>query len=185
MAEDPLESLLGLEDDFYQEGYDLGTADGAHAGLIEGKLFGVEKGYEKALALGRLHGRAMVWQMRLTEETDNISAAPGPSPPAASPAKDGIGRSVTGLSKLTPNPRLRKHVDGMATVTKASSISPHNDDQAVADFDERLARATAKAKLITSIIGEKLNSEDEFERTSDGKPVNQSIEDTTGMVARH
>ena len=185
MAEDPLDSLLGLEEDFYQEGYDLGTADGAHAGLIEGKLFGVEKGYEKALALGRLHGRAVVWQMRCIEETEDNSAASRPSSRATSSAKDGNGLSVTDLPKIKANPRLRKHMDGLATLTNSSAISPHNDDQAVAEFDERLARAHAKAKLITSIIGEKLNSEDEFERRGDGTTTTSSIEDTDNMVARH
>ena len=64
MSTDPFDDLLDLENEYYQEGYDAGVADSTYAGMIEGKVFGIEKGYEKALELGKLQGRARVWQRR-------------------------------------------------------------------------------------------------------------------------
>ena len=62
---DPFDSLLSLEDKFYKEGYDLGVSDGTHAGLIEGRLFGLERGFEKYVSMGNLYGRAVIWTGRL------------------------------------------------------------------------------------------------------------------------
>jgi hypothetical protein len=59
---DIFDSILDLEEQFYAEGYKLGVADGARAGRIEGRVFGLEKGFEKFLEAGRLHGRAIIWQ---------------------------------------------------------------------------------------------------------------------------
>ena len=64
---DPFDDLLSLEDKFYKEGYDLGVSDGERAGRVEGRLFGLEKGFEKYAAMGRLHGRAIIWAGRLPE----------------------------------------------------------------------------------------------------------------------
>src|SRR5271163_3634496 len=64
MDDDVLDDLLSPEENFYRDGYELGQADGTHAGHVEGKLFGIEKGYEKALEMGRLAGRAAVWTIR-------------------------------------------------------------------------------------------------------------------------
>lgn len=58
-------SLLNLEETYYDEGYTAGVADGERAGLVEGRIFGLEKGFEKYLRMGRLRGRAVVWAGRL------------------------------------------------------------------------------------------------------------------------
>ena len=62
---DPFDDLLSLEDKFHKEGYDLGITDGDREGLIEGRLFGLKQGFEKYAAMGKLHGRAMIWAGRL------------------------------------------------------------------------------------------------------------------------
>lgn len=59
------DSLFCLEETFYKEGYELGLADGKRAGLIEGRLTGLERGFEKFAQMGRLHGRCVVWAGRL------------------------------------------------------------------------------------------------------------------------
>jgi hypothetical protein len=62
---DPFDDLLTLEDTLYTAAYDLGVSDGAHAGRIEGRIFGLEKGFEKFAELGQLHGRSVIWGSRL------------------------------------------------------------------------------------------------------------------------
>lgn len=58
---DAFDSLFSLEETFYKEGYELGLADGKRAGLIEGRLTGLERGFEKFAQMGRLHGKCAVW----------------------------------------------------------------------------------------------------------------------------
>jgi hypothetical protein len=190
MNEDSLDGLLNLEDNYYQEGYDLGGADGAHAGLVEGKLFGVEKGFEKAVSMGRLSGRTEVWRRRFQSSTvPSSQPAQSPSPsgqnisvqqaPVGSASHTSAVMSAHDLPPLSANARLAKHIENLLTTTDSASLSSKNSDQAVADFDERLTRATAKAKVITNIIAEPLHVED---------TVNQghrSIEESGSLSARH
>jgi len=190
MADGPLDGLLNLEENYYQEGYALGEADGTHAGLVEGKLFGVEKGFEKAMNMGRLSGKAEVWRRRFTATTASPSR---PAPMSSSsnqeispeqmrtgPALDAwTALSVNGLPPLAANTRLGKHIENLLSTTNSTSLSNTNSDEAVAEFDERLAKAIAKAKVISNVIGEPLHGED---------VVNQghrSIEESGSLSARH
>jgi hypothetical protein len=65
---DILSPALSLEESYYASGFALGKADGARAGLIDGRRFGLEKGFEKFANMGRIHGRAIVWGSRLLGE---------------------------------------------------------------------------------------------------------------------
>ena len=129
---DPLDSLLSLEDQYYTEGFNLGVADGSRAGRIEGRIFGLEKGFEKFAGMGRLGGRAAVWRAR----TEN----------------GGDGES--GLVKLDASERLTKHIHRLHTLADVSTLSTENSEDAVSEFDDRFKDATAKARLISRMIGE-------------------------------
>lgn len=172
---DPFDDLLGLEDNFYKEGYEAGLADGEHVGLVEGKMFGIEKGYEKALELGRLHGRGMVWHMRSQQQASESSKAA--SMHGSREGGTAIIAQIQG-SKLPKNKRLSKHIEALLTSTDDKSIATDNSDEAVAEFDERISRAQAKAKVIAAIVGEPLKLE---VSTS----VTTGIEESTGLNARH
>ncbi len=187
MSADPLDDLLGLEDVFYQEGYDLGNVDGIHAGLVEGKLFGIEQSFEKALELGRLSGRAQVWAQRVpgstSEPCGNISKHHG-SNPSDPPAV----ASVSELPPLSKNVRLANHIESLKTTTNSSTLSTSNSDEAVADYDERLHRAKAKAKVIANIATEPLQVDGLASGGLLGKIDSQgyrSIEDASNLSARH
>ena len=196
MTMDPFETLLELEEDFYREGYTAGTTDGYQAGLIEGKLFGIEKGYEKAREMGRLHGRAALWQNRIsttTSESDdklpsvNVSGtSPSEEPPTVSTAR--IMELVANLPALSQNTRLQRHVDYILAVTSADMVDKHNSDEAVAAFDDHVAKAVAKAKIISSMTGEPLRVD--ISRRDGGPPLNGeqrnfNIEDADNMLGRH
>ncbi|KAJ3770297.1 hypothetical protein FB446DRAFT_744758 [Lentinula raphanica] len=63
MTEDfDLESLVNLEQSFYDSGYSDGFAHGRIHGLIEGRALGREKGFEMWEELGFYEGFALMWQ---------------------------------------------------------------------------------------------------------------------------
>lgn len=176
MASDPFDDLLELEDGYYQEGYEAGVADSTYAGMIEGKVFGIEKGYEKAVELGKLHARAVMWQEGIQrEDTAQPLVVPDVTEPKA-PELSRLRDIVHGLPKLMDSARLRRHVEGLQAASTSSTIAKDNSDEAVTEFDDRIAKAKAKAKVIANIAGESLNP------TS---TTNAGIEDATGLQARH
>jgi hypothetical protein len=148
MASDPFESLLNLEDQFYQSGYAQGEADGYKAGLIEGRSLGLEKGFQKFVESSRLHGKAIVWANRLP----NLRA----------------NQEKQELSPLPSNARLEKNVTMLFGLTEPETLSTENTDEAVNDFDDRLKRAQGKAKIIEKAVGEE-NREHVSEAAGSGK----------------
>lgn len=175
MEDDPFDSVLDLEETYYQEGYDLGVADGSRAGRIEGRVFGIEKGFEKFAAMGMLHGRAAVWASRLPRKKEqgkdnekkatiaqdevtssSLEASPNNLIPtsleALVPAEDGI--VALGLPPLAVNPRLERHIQMLFALVEPDTFSTENTEESVADFDDRFKRAGAKAKVIERIVGE-------------------------------
>ncbi|KAF4573521.1 LTO1 complex adapter protein [Pleurotus pulmonarius] len=58
-----LESLVHLEQTFYDDGYKDGFDHGRIHGLIEGRALGREKGFEMWEELGFYEGFAMMWKM--------------------------------------------------------------------------------------------------------------------------
>ena len=175
---DGFEDVLELESKYYDEGYKAGIEDGKKAGAIEGKLFGLEKGFEKALEVGRLQGRAMVWQSRLyPTTTDGTHRTPAStSTKAKMPSDIRLTTIAPLLDHLSRNERLRKHIDSLLALTSSSMLPLANTDDAVADFDDKIARAHARAKVVANIIGESVEM-------ATG-PVG-GIEDARGLKARH
>lgn len=164
MSEDPFQELLGLEDEFYKEGYDAGVADSAYAGMIEGKVFGIEKGYEKALELAKLHGRALVWQARLSNQSSDSSTL------------SSFSGALPSLEPLPSNSRLQKNIQSLLTITSKEDLLTDNSDEAVTEFDDKVAKAKAKAKIIANVAGEPINP---------NNSTNGGIEDAIGLNARH
>ncbi|KAF2166735.1 hypothetical protein M409DRAFT_54526 [Zasmidium cellare ATCC 36951] len=140
-ADDVFEDVLNLEEQYYREGFELGVADGSKSGRIEGRIFGLEKGFEKFLEMGRLNGKAFVWEARLPDH----SAGSESTTTAASEVQ---------LPALSGTERLKKHVDRLAALSDPDGLSTENSEDAVSEFDDRLKDAKAKATLISRIIGE-------------------------------
>jgi len=168
MDDDPFDGLLNLEDQYYREGYDLGVKDGSRAGLIEGRLFGIEKGFEKYAAMGRLHGQAIVWSGRLrTSPMKDEAARQHPHEEhvtklrgdtdietPGSKLNDKQAISPSALPDLPATVRLEKHIRTLYALTEPSSLSTQNDEESVSQFDDRLKRAEGKVKIIEKLIGE-------------------------------
>ncbi|KAH7030435.1 hypothetical protein B0J12DRAFT_583264 [Macrophomina phaseolina] len=150
---DPFDALLSLEDQYYAEGHALGVADGTRAGLIEGRVFGLEKGFEKFLAMGQLHARSAVWAARLP-----ASSLP-PVPPHQQQEQQPASplQPSNALPQLSTNPRLAKHISTLHALTEPASLSTQNDEDAVSEFDDRWKRAQAKAKMVEKMVGEGLD----------------------------
>lgn len=178
MEQDPFDSLLSLEDTYYDEGYQLGVADCSRAGRIEGRIFGMEKGFDKFVASGVLHGRAEVWGSRLPRSKELGSDS---QPHAQSVLNEGTDEQIEvppGTTKqqdvgpmlpsLAANPRLEKHVQTLYALVEPVSLSTQNAEDAVSDFDDRLKRAKAKAKVIEKLVGETSSDTEEDFTTKPG-----------------
>lgn len=163
--DDPFDDLLTLEDTLYTTAHDQGVADGARAGRIEGRIFGIEKGFEKFAELGELHGRGAVWGSRLpVPKTAAAASTPSsqdpiqPTPTSTSPSNPQERLSTSNTARFPPvrnsTSRLVSNVSLLYHLTDPPTFSTANTEVDVADFDDRVKRAGAKAKVIERIIGE-------------------------------
>jgi hypothetical protein len=164
MDDDLFDSVLNLEDDYYEEGYKQGVEDGTRAGRIEGRVFGLEKGLEKYLAMGQLNGKACVWAARMPSNMDVKPQESQMVPsnedeellvkPQRSEEKVPLMKEME-LIPLPQNARLEKHITTLYALTEAESLSTQNNEDSVSDFDDRIKRAMSKAKVVQNIIGER------------------------------
>ncbi|KAL3424464.1 3-oxoacyl-(acyl-carrier-protein) reductase [Phlyctema vagabunda] len=182
---DPFDEILGLEEQFYDQGYQQGMTEGVQAGRIEGRTFGLENGFKKYLESGRLHGKSLVWANRLPQQQQQQQqqqagrdGARGPD--AASQESRTAPEQKLSLPVLAENPRLAKHVKVIHALAESDSLSTENTEEAVSDFDDRLKRAQAKAKIIERMIGETDVDASKIVSSNDG-----SIEDVSVLNARH
>ena len=167
---DGLDDLMEMEAGFYDEGYKAGVEDGTQAGLIEGKLFGIQKGYEKALELGKLRGRAMVWSSRFSEKSQTVHAS--------SQDEHDMSSVAASLPRFENSERLKKQVEALQQLVNADRLDASNSDEAVAAFDELMIKVRNKAKVISNITGEPIEM-----TATDGSTT--GIEDARGLSARH
>ncbi|KAK4575398.1 hypothetical protein LTR86_001252 [Recurvomyces mirabilis] len=161
--DDPFAPLLSLEQDYYTEGYSLGLTDGIGSGRIEGRLFGLEKGFDKFVQMGRLAARAAVWDARSPPGSGAAASVPAPAPAFAHDIDihveaDGRDANAVGdgisVPMLSGSDRLRRHIDRLLELTDPESLETKNTEDAVNECDERLAGAKAKFTLISRIVGE-------------------------------
>jgi len=153
--EDPFDTLLSLESQYHAEGRALGISEGSAAGRIEGRIFGLEKAFEKFIELGRLGGRAAVWNARLPSTSTSSSRSTSASASAAIE----VGKEESEAGKLGVLPgsgseRLVRHVKRMVELTDRDDVSRENSEEGVQDFDDRLREAKAKAVLVERLVGE-------------------------------
>ncbi|KAK0654124.1 hypothetical protein DIS24_g5502 [Lasiodiplodia hormozganensis] len=153
---DPFDTVLSLEDQYYAEGHALGVADGSRAGRIEGRVFGLEKGFEKFVAMGALHGKAAVWAARLPPSSSSTTRHPEPQESLDQDPEKAVPAASNALPLLSSgsNPRLAKHITTLHALSEPASLSTQNDEDGVADFDDRFKRAQAKAKIVEKLVGE-------------------------------
>lgn len=159
---DPFEGLLELENTFYHEGYEVGVTDGKRAGLVDGRIFGLEKGFEKYASMGRLSGKAVIWAGRLSpvDARDHVCDDPkeqrerreSRQNASLSPAER--ASNVIVVPALADNLRLQKHIRTLYALVESGSLSTENTEEAVSDFDDRLKRAAGKMKIIEKFTGE-------------------------------
>jgi hypothetical protein len=176
MADDLLGDLLDLEDGFYKDGYDAGIVDSEYAGKLEGKIFGIEKGYDKALELGKLHGRALVWQRRQQGSSQN-GVEPAKSAVPNRSSESAMVRQALGVMQGLPKtPRLEKNIKTLAALSGPENVPSDNSDESVSQVEDAIAKSKAKAKIIAIAAGESLDA-----------PAASlaSIEDSAGLSARH
>ncbi len=160
MQSDTFDEVLGLEETFYEDGFRQGYEDGVKAGRIEGRTFGLEKGFEKYAESARLYGRSIVWANRLARLKDPRVEGSSNQAPIHARVTEGHAADKEAepqepsLPALPDNQRLAKHVRVLHALSESASLSTENTEEAVTDFDDRLKRAQGKAKIIERIIGD-------------------------------
>ncbi|KAE8453006.1 hypothetical protein EG329_012193 [Mollisiaceae sp. DMI_Dod_QoI] len=158
MAPSTFDEVLGLEEEFYDGGFQQGLADGVKEGRIEGRTFGLEKGFEKYTESGRLYGKSLVWANQILPtrqlppaqrmaNNDTSTSCTTSHPPDQHPS------SSLSLPPLPNNQRLVKHIKVLHALSESESLSTENTEEAVTDFDDRLKRAQGKTKVIERIVG--------------------------------
>ena len=206
--QDSFDTLLTIEDTFYKEGYDLGVSDGNRAGLIEGRIFGLEKGFEKYASIGNLYGRAVILAGRLPVSRD--TAVNDDQDASATDLDNRLKNlsvldsnkdaqpqagSLPGRTALPVNTRLEKHIRTLYALTEPESLSTNNDESSVSELDDRFNRARGKIKVIEKIAGDTGSQEilgysplDPFGLDSRVGKVTKGdggIEDISSLHARH
>jgi hypothetical protein len=165
MNDDILDSVLDLEDDSYQAGFDEGRADGLRIGSREAMIFGIETGYQKALEMGKLHGKALMLNACMVDPNPMplgpTGSAPTPSgiglPSDTHPDDSNTFPPMPKLPTIPTNERLKKHVETLLRLTDPSTVPLENTQAAVEEFDDRMRKAVAKAKVIDKLIAEPYN----------------------------
>ncbi|RPB05525.1 DUF1715-domain-containing protein [Choiromyces venosus 120613-1] len=142
---DIFDSLLSLEEDYYQEGYANGLADGEKAGRTEGRVFGLERGFEKFLELGNLQGRCSVWKAR-TKPLDTPTAT------------STIASHGTENNFQITNPRAQKQIESLALLLTHPPFK--NDEESVQEVEETLKRGKGKGKVLMNMLNEKDEQKD-------------------------
>jgi hypothetical protein len=184
MQSDTFDEVLGLEEQFYNDGHKQGLADGVKAGRIEGRTFGLEKGFEKYIESGRLHGKSLIWASRLSQKDEPISSSKEqPHSLGVGPTSHNeLSNTRLELPQLPDNARLTRNVKAFYALAESDSLSTENTEEAVSDFDDRFKRAQAKAKIIERMAGESsggLEDPGKVSSTRDG-----SIEDISPRTAK-
>ncbi|KAK7511087.1 uncharacterized protein IWZ02DRAFT_436909 [Phyllosticta citriasiana] len=156
--DDPFIHPQNLESIYYNEGFSLGRTDGTRAGRIEGRVFGLEKGFDKFFAMGRLGGRAGVWGARLVDDDDDDARRNRRERREGEDKNEGKG---VRLPALPPHPRLRTQIHALHALAEAASLETRNTEDGVADFDDRYRRARAKVKVVEGLVGERGGGEEE------------------------
>ncbi|KAL1842153.1 hypothetical protein VTJ49DRAFT_5926 [Mycothermus thermophilus] len=164
--DDPFDTLLTLEDQYYTAGYNEGLADGEAAGRSEGRQLGLERGFQRFAESGLLRGRAIVWANRLRQQQQQQQqrqqAVPSSEKQGGGSGQLRLGEEQRGeqqqqvcrLPPLPDNPRLARHVSVLHALVDTDTLSTENTDEAVDEFDDRLRRARGRVKIIERIVGE-------------------------------
>ncbi|KAJ4482388.1 hypothetical protein J3R30DRAFT_3459052 [Lentinula aciculospora] len=151
MSEDfDLESLVNLEQSFYNAGYSDGFTHGRIHGLIEGRALGREKGFEMWEELGFYEGSALMWHAvyvsqgkeddrafhHIKQLLELISQFPRVNPSSSDGSSDldisKLSRQIRSrykvlCSSLGVRPSLRASSD---TQTKDRTLEDEDDDAA-------------------------------------------------------
>jgi hypothetical protein len=157
MPPNTFDEILGLEEQFYDDGYKQGLEDGVKAGRIEGRTFGLEKGFEKYVESGRLYGKSLVWANRIPQDGTSVALpvqVQHDQSSIISKTNDRQTASPARLPALPQNQRLAKHINVLHALSESETLSTENTEEAVSDFDDRLKRAQGKAKIIERTLGE-------------------------------
>ncbi|CAK7894099.1 protein Lto1p [[Candida] anglica] len=68
-----LDSVLNLEEEFYNEGFKEGQEFSTHQQYVEGKEYGYQTGFQRLLVIGYIQGLIIFWRKNISKYTTTTS----------------------------------------------------------------------------------------------------------------
>ncbi|PPQ76689.1 hypothetical protein CVT26_004473 [Gymnopilus dilepis] len=121
-----LESLVHVEQSFYDAGYQDGFAHGRIHGLIEGRALGREKGFEIWEELGFYEGFALTWRAVLAKQ---------------------------GKDEERPSQHIRYLLDAISQFPQTNPSQPTSDASEELDIPKLLRQIRSRYKVLCSSLG--------------------------------
>ncbi|CAA7264978.1 unnamed protein product [Cyclocybe aegerita] len=166
-----LESLVHVEQTFYEAGYADGHAHGRIHGLIEGRALGREKGFEMWEELGFYEGFARTWGAILVK---------------TGKADDRANQHIRHLLELIAQfPRVNPSSTSASAASSSSSSTSPKEEEKDLDISKLQRQIRSRYKALCSSLGVRprlLSAEIAALDREDGSP---SPQEDTGMNLDH
>ena len=149
------DSVLNVEENLFQAGYEEGYAEAKEQNLREGKQFGLQTGYQRFLVLGMVRGYVQELQ-RYCDAMDNAARTEQPAEtPAAAQA-------------AAKRRALRAQVEQLRVVVW-EDVPMDNTDASVAQLERTLQRARNRLRRIGRMVFGSSNAAGSGTRSSSNK----------------
>ncbi|KAK9450151.1 uncharacterized protein V1518DRAFT_194236 [Limtongia smithiae] len=180
--DDLFDSLLNLESTFYEQGYAEGFADGLRAGTSEGKQFGLQTGFRRFLSAGILQGRCEIWSSTAPDDAAPARERTRQSQHKQQRASDNDNENETDLTPLSGG-RASRQLRILQDLV--IDVPTQNDEAAVDEFENRMKRARARAKVVQRLMRDTVpvQLEDDVVRVLAKGEADETIESATPQLA--
>jgi hypothetical protein len=162
--------LTNCSNSAHASGFTIGVEDGKKVGVIEGRALGLSNGLTKQLQLGRIRGKALIWQARL-----ELSK----SQPEGSQQQDKLQRIPLAIL-----PRLERHIQYVMALTDSSTMDLKNEEASLDGCEEKLKKAKARATLIERMLGEPVDNWEQEESLDDPYVIETKVENIEDVDLR-
>ncbi|KAG7750984.1 hypothetical protein KL912_000117 [Ogataea haglerorum] len=141
------DSLLNLENQYYQEGFLEGQLEGSKQQFLEGKQIGIQTGFQRLLVLGQYKALVAIWIDQTQQKID------------AGAITDDKGKPRQFSKLLQSLTELQMLID---TLFENGRAQVTNNDSDVEKYENVLKRARAKMRSVCPIFGENYNDIEEI-----------------------
>ncbi|ODV85502.1 hypothetical protein CANARDRAFT_23035 [[Candida] arabinofermentans NRRL YB-2248] len=148
------DSVLNLEDQYYNEGFNEGQLEGSMKQFHEGKELGIQTGYQRLLIIGQLRTLVNYW----IEKIDRLIES---NTMGTESSSSDLSVSVVSVSVKKPkrdNHKVKKTLDGLKMLLDSlydnDKINLTNSDEDVQTYETILKKARAKVRSLSTVLGD-------------------------------